>query len=72
MKCMRYGYLPTRNGTRALIVKEWECSADESGKRQDEPEQALKTPYLLLLSFLQSLLPHGVNFIKGNFIEFSA
>jgi hypothetical protein len=50
-KCTCYGYLPTRNSTRAL-VKEWECSFDKSGQATGRTRQARQHPsrYLELLA----------------------
>lgn len=52
-KCARYGYLPSRHSTRAL-VKEWECSFDEGWTSvRTDPNKLITRPpprYLELLA----------------------
>ena len=50
MKCTCYGYLPSRNCTRALGVQEWECSSDKVENVRTNPNM-LSTPDKLSRAF---------------------
>lgn len=56
-KCTFYGYLPLRNGARALTPRSG--NVDPAQWRASGRTRQLSTPHLLLLSFLLSLLLHG-------------
>jgi len=65
--CLIYGYLPTRNCTRVLTPRSGNVVlAEMEGGMIDH--NALSTSRLLLLSFLQSLMPqenHSIEWISA-------